>query len=163
LAGVRRRVDPRIDAARRHGGDRRVAAPVEGRGEAAVHLGSGDHRRRERQQGHGEAERIGIPLGHAGRGRGDADGLDFTLKARPMGRPQSVRGRIAMIVGERIGERGGGTVTDLRIAVEPGEDVARRGATQSQEGRESRSGAEREQDNAGNANGARRELPGARP
>ena len=80
-----------------------------------------------------------------------------------MGRPESLSGRIAMIVGERIGERGGGTVTDLRIAVEPGENVARRGATQSQEGGERRSGAEREQDDAGNANRARGELPGACP
>ena len=132
LAGVGRRVDPCVDAARRRGGDGRVAAPVESGGEAAVHFGARDDRGREGEQGHAEAQRIGIPVGHAGRGRGDADGVDFALEPRPMGRPKGLGARIAVVVGERIGERGGGTVAHLRVAVEPGQDVARRGPTQSQ-------------------------------
>ena len=51
----------------------------------------------------------------------------------------------------------------LRVAVEPGEHVARRGAAQSHERREGDSGAEREQDDAGDANGPWRELPRACP
>ena len=68
-----------------------------------------------------------------------------------------------MVVGERIGERRGGTVADLRVAIEPGQDIARRGTAQSQERRKGRAGAEREQDDAGDANGPWRELPGAGP
>ena len=91
LAGIGRRVDPCVDAARRDRGDSLVAPPVESGGEAAVHLGSRDDRRREGQHRHGEAKRVRVPLGHAGRGRGDANGLDFALKPRLMGRPKRLR------------------------------------------------------------------------
>ena len=146
-----------------HRGDGLVAAPVEGRGEAAVHLGSGDDRRREGEHRHGEAKRIGIPRGHAGRGRRDANGVDFAFETRPMGRPKGFGARIAMVVGERVGERGGGTVAHLRVAVEPGQDVTRRGSAQPHERRKGCSDAEGEQDDAADANGPWRELPGACP
>ena len=162
-AGVGRRVDPRVDTACRHGGDSLVAAPVESGGEAAVHFRAGDDRRREGEHGDGEAQRIRVPLGHARRRRGDADRVDFALKPRPMGRPKGLRARIAVVIGEAVGKRGGGTVVHLRVAVEPGEHVARRGAAQSQERRESGSGGEREQNDPGDAKDAWRELPGARP
>ena len=55
---------------------RRLAAPVESGGEAAVHFGPGDDCRREGKKGHAEAQRIGIPFGHAGRRHGDANGAD---------------------------------------------------------------------------------------
>ena len=125
--------------------------------------GSGDDRRREGEHRHGEAERVGVPLGHARRGRGDANRVDLALEPRPMGRPKGLRARIAVVVGESVGERGGGTVARLRVAIEPGEHVARRRAAQSHERREGGSDAEREQDDAGDANGPWRELPGARP
>ncbi len=68
-----------------------------------------------------------------------------------------------MVVGERIGERGGGTVAHLRIAIEPGQNVARLRTAQSHERRKGCSEAEREQDHAPDANGPWGELPGARP
>ena len=68
-----------------------------------------------------------------------------------------------MVVGERIGERRGGTVTDLRVAIEPGQDLARLGTAQSHERRKGGSKAEREKNNAADANGPWGELPGARP
>ncbi len=80
-----------------------------------------------------------------------------------MGRPKGLSARVAMVVGERVGERGGGTMVDLRVAIEPGEHVARRGTAQSHERREGDSSADGEQDDAGDANGPRRELPGACP
>ena len=80
-----------------------------------------------------------------------------------MGGPKGLRARIAIVIGERVGERGGGTVAHLGVAVEPGEHVARRGAAQSHERRESDSGGEREQNDAGDAKDAWRELPGACP
>ena len=70
---------------------------------------------------------------------------------------------IAVVIGEAIGKRGGRTMADLRVAVEPGEHVARRGTAQSHERRESDSGGEREQNDAGDAKDAWRELPGACP
>ena len=68
-----------------------------------------------------------------------------------MGRPKGLRARVAVVVGELVSKRGGGTVAYLRVAVEPGEHVARRGTAQSHERREGDSGAEREQDDAGDA------------
>src|SRR6202035_4489614 len=99
-----------------------------------------------------EAERVRVPRGHAGRGGRDPNGLEFALKPRPMGRPKGLRDRIAMVVGERIGERGGGTVAYLRIAIEPGQNVTRRRTAQSHERRKGCSKAEREQDHAADAN-----------
>jgi len=147
----------------RPGGDGRVTAPVESGGEAAVHLGAGHDRRREGEHGHGEAQRIRVSLGHARGGRGDADSVDLAFKPRPMGGPKGLRARIAIVIGERVGERGGGTVADLGVAVEPGEHVARRGTAQSHERREGDSGGECEHDDPGDAKDARRELPGACP
>ena len=140
-----------------------VAAPVESGGEAAVHLGSRCDRRREGEHRHAETERVRVPVDHARRGRGDADRLDFALEARPMGRPKRLRAGVAVVVGETVGERGGGTVACLGVAVEPGQDVARRRATQSHERRQGYSSGEREQDDAGDAEGPRRELPDACP
>ena len=144
LAGIGRRVDPCVDAALRHRGHSLVAAPVESGDEATVHLGSGDNRRREGEHRHAEAERVRVPCGHARRGGRDANGLDFALKPRPMGRPEGLRDRIAMVVGERIGERRGGTVARLRVAIEPGQNVTRRRTAQSHERRKRCSKAERE-------------------
>ena len=134
LAGVGRRVDPCVDAALRRRGDGPVAAPVESGGEAAVHFGAGDNRRRESKKSHAEAQRIGIPFDHAGRGRGDANGADLALEPRPMGRPKGFGAWIAMVVGERVSERGGGTVAHLGVAIEPGQNVARSGPTQPDQG-----------------------------
>jgi hypothetical protein len=80
-----------------------------------------------------------------------------------MGRPKGLSARVAMVVGERVGERGSGAVAHLGVAIEPGQSVARRGPTQSHERRKSDCDAEREQDHAGDANEPWRELPGARP
>ena len=162
-AGVGRRVDPRVDAARRHRGDGLVAAPVESGGEAPVHLRTGHHRRREGEHRNAEPERIRVSLGHARGGRGDADRFDLALKTRPMGRPKDLRVGIAVVVGERVGERGGGTVPRLRVAVEPRQDIARRRAAQSHERRKKYSSAKREHDDAGDADGPWRELPDTRP
>ena len=125
--------------------------------------GPADDRRREGEHRHAETERVRVSLGHARRGRGDADRFDFALETRPMGRPKGLRAGIAVVVGERVGERGGGTVARLRVAVEPGQDVARRRAAQSHERRKGYSSAEREQDDAGDAEGPWRELPDACP
>ena len=163
LAGVGRRVDPGVDAARRHGGDGLVAAPVESGGEAAIHLRSRNDRGGEGEQRHAETERVGVAVDHARRGRGDPDGLDFALEARLMGRPKRLRVGVAVVIGERVGERGGRTVARLRVAVEPGQDVGPRRAAQSQERRKGCSAGEREQDDAADAERARRELPDARP
>ncbi len=80
-----------------------------------------------------------------------------------MRRPKRLRSRIAVIVGEVIGERRGGTVADLRVAVEPRQNVARCGPPQSNERREGHASAKREQDDASDADGPGRELPGAGP
>ena len=162
-AGVGRRVDPSVDAARRRGGDSLVAAPVEGGGETAVHFRSRRDRRGEGEERHAEAERIGVALGHARGGRGDADRFDRALKTRAMRGPKGVRARVAVVVGEAVGERGGGTVVRSRVAVEPRQNVARRGAAQTRERRKGDEPREREQDDAGDAEGPRRELPGAQP
>ncbi len=163
LAGVRRRVDPGVDAARCDGGDGLVAAPVESGGEAAVHLRSRNDRGGEGEQRHAEAERIRVTVDHARRGRGDANGLDFALEARLMGRPKRLRVGIAMVIGERVGERRGRTVACLRVPVEPGKDVGPRRTTQAQERRKGDPAGEREHNDAADAEGARRELPDARP
>src|ERR1700722_631633 len=80
-----------------------------------------------------------------------------------MGRPKGLGARIAVVVGKRISERSGWTVAHLRVAIEPGQDVARRRTAQSHERRQRCADAEREQDDAADANSLRRELPGARP
>ena len=163
-AGVGRRVDPGVDAARRHGGDGLVAAPVESGGEAAVHLGSGDDRRREGEHRHAEAERVGVALGHAGRGRRETRMASTSRSSRARWAAQSacVPGSPWSLASESASEEAGRWL-DLRVAIEPGQDVARRRPAQAHERRKGDAGADREQDDAGDANGARRELPGARP
>jgi hypothetical protein len=71
--------------------------------------------------------------------------------------------RIALVVGQRVGEGGGGTVGRLRVAIEPAQHIVRRRAAQSRQRRKGRSSREREQDDARDAQEARRELPGAEP
>ena len=51
----------------------------------------------------------------------------------------------------------------VRVAIESGQDVARRRATQSQERRQGHPSREREQDDAADAEGPGRELPDAQP
>ena len=80
-----------------------------------------------------------------------------------MGCPKRLRARVAVVVGEAVGERGGWTVVRSRVAVEPRQNVARRRAAQPRERREGDEPREREQDDAGDAEGARRELPDAEP
>ena len=162
-AGVGRRVDPGVDAARRRGGDRRVAAPVEGGREAPIGFRPGRDRRREGEQRHAEANRIGVALGHARGGRSDANGVDRALESRPVGRPHRLRARIAVVVGEAVGERGGRTVVRSCVAVEPREDFARRRAAQARERRKRSPAGECEQHDAGDAERPRRELPRPQP
>ena len=139
-----------------------LAAPVEGRGEAAVHFGTGRHRGREGHQGGAEAERIGVALGHAGSGRGDADRLDRAgepgLVLRPEGAGDGVVG-----IGEAVGERRRGTMAGVGVAVEAGGDVARAGPAQPHERRERYDKRQGKQDDAADAQGARREYPDAKP
>ena len=145
------------------GGDRLVAAPVEGRREAAIGFRPGHDRRREGEQRHAEANRIGVALGHARGGRGDANRVDRTLETRPMRRPHRLGARIAVVVGEAVGERGGRPVVCSRVAVEARQDVARRRAAHPRERRERNPAGEREQDDAGDAQRPRRELPRPKP
>ena len=163
LAGVGRRVDPRIDAAAATAAIASSLRQSKASAKRPYISGPGDDRRRKGEHRDGEAQRVRIPRGHARRGRGDANRVDFALKPRPMGRPKSCGARIAVVVGERVGERRGGTVAHLRVAIEPGQDVARRRPAQPHERRKGCSDAESEQDDAADANGPWRELPGARP
>ncbi len=160
---VRRGIDPGVDAAGRRGGDRRIAAPVEGVGEAAVHFGTRRHRGREGHQRDAEAERVGVALGHARGGRRDPDRLNRAFKPLAMGLPQGAGAGIAVVVGEGVGERGRRTVGRSRVAVEARQNVARRRPSQPHERRKGGEGGEREDGDAGDAGHPRRELPHAEP
>ena len=160
--GVSGRIDPGVDPAPGRGERSVSAAPVEGGGEATVKLRAGRDRRGERHHRHPEPQGVGVALGHARRGRGDAQGLDRLSEPRLMGGPQGPSHRIVG-VGERVGERGRRPVGGAGIPIEPRRDVAAGRPAQSQKRRERGQQPEPEQGDPRNAQGARGEEPGAEP
>ncbi len=96
-----------------------------------------------------------------GRGRRDPNALDLAREPRLVSGPQGARRRV-VVVGERVVERGRGTVRRAGVAIEPRRDVARGGPAEPEKRRERERDAQREQRHARDAHGARGEEPGAR-
>jgi hypothetical protein len=77
--------------------------------------------------------------------------------------PHRLRARIAVVVGEAVGKRGGGTMACSRVTVEPREDVARRRTAHTRQRREGNPARDREQHDPGDPQRPRRELPRSKP
>ncbi len=119
FAGIGGRVDPGVDAKPLR--DRRLASPVEGRGDARIALGACDESGANRKKDGAETQRAYVAVDHARRRRRHVDAGDRRSEAALVQIPQRARRFGGRRVGEPVEARRGRLMRRCAVAIEAGE------------------------------------------